>query len=66
VALRPRLSPGVPLSREAKAELPAGTRTVKHLRRNSWTSTQLSSPRLLTKIGRVMISPVPGRRSQRP
>jgi hypothetical protein len=31
VALRPRVSPGVPLSRDGTAELPAGTRTVKEI-----------------------------------
>ena len=31
MALRPRLSPGVPLSRDGKAELPAGTRAVKQI-----------------------------------
>ena len=31
MALRPRLSPGVPLSRDGKAELPSGTRSVKQI-----------------------------------
>jgi hypothetical protein len=31
VALRPRLSPGVPLSRDGAADLGSGTRPVKHL-----------------------------------
>jgi hypothetical protein len=43
VALRPRLSPGVPLSRNGTTDLGSGTGTVKHRRANSWTGAHLKS-----------------------
>jgi hypothetical protein len=48
VALRPRLSPGVPLSWDARVELRAGTGAVKHQQGNSWTGAQLNCGRCLS------------------
>jgi hypothetical protein len=47
VALRPRLSPGVPLSRDGSPELHSGTGAVKHQRRR--TGTGFPRVELLTR-----------------